>query len=141
MDGSIVVGSATAEALVGFVCWFLILTAGIGIFRTVLILGGRAPDQFRADATDVSPFGLRLSRARDNVFENLPAVGVLGLLAIATNQVALTDPLAMPLLYARLAQSITHLASTSAPAIFLRFGLYLVQIVILAWWAIQLCPA
>ncbi len=141
MDASPQLMSATVEALLGFVLWFLVLTGWIGLYRSTLILGGRPADQFRADSTDVSAFGLRLGRARDNVFENLPAVAALALLAIATGRTAVTDPLAMPLLYARLAQSVTHLASTSVPAIFIRFGCYLVQIVILVTWVIQLAAS
>ncbi len=141
MEASPQFTSATAEVLLGFVLWFLVLTMGIGLYRWMLILGGRPANGFRADSTDVPPFGQRLGRVRDNVFENLPAVAALALLAIATGRTAVTDPLAMPLLYARLAQSVTHLASTSVPAIFIRFGCYGVQIVILVTWVVKLAAS
>ncbi|HBS36295.1 MAG TPA: MAPEG family protein, partial [Parvularcula sp.] len=62
---------------------------------------------------DVEGFGRRLTRAHANCYENLPLAGAVLLYAIATNQTAVTDPLAMIFLGARLAQSLTHLASTS----------------------------
>jgi uncharacterized MAPEG superfamily protein len=131
--------SATASALAGFAGWFLLLTAILGFYRTALVLSGqRAANSFRSDGTDTPGFGQRLVRARDNVYENLPVFAALALAAHITGQLAITDPLAPVVLYARLGQSLTHLASVSVPAVFLRFGFYIVQIVVWAWWAIQL---
>lgn len=39
---------------------------------------------------------------------------------------------------ARVAQSTTHLVSTSAPAVTVRAGFLAVQIVIEVWWAVRL---
>jgi hypothetical protein len=46
--------------------------------------------------------------------------------------------MAMLLVGARLAQSITHLASVSVPAVLLRFGFFLVQVALVAWWTFGL---
>lgn len=131
--------SATATALAGFAGWFVLLTIALATFRSALVLSGRkAANSFRIDGSDVSAIGQRLNRARDNVFENLPAFAALALAASIAGRLDVTDPLAMPLLYARIGQSVTHIASTSVPAVFLRFGFYLVQMAILAFWAIRL---
>lgn len=50
----------------------------------------------------------------------------------------MTDPLAMPLLYARVAQSTVHLISTSVPAVLLRATLFAVQLAIAAAWIVRL---
>ena len=52
--------------------------------------------------------------------------------------VAVLDPLAMYVLYARVGQSATHLASTSIMAINVRFFFFIVQVVIYAIWVVQL---
>ena len=51
---------------------------------------------------------------------------------------ALDLPLACAVLWARIGQSVTHVASVSVPAVFIRFAFYLVQLGIWAWWAIHL---
>ena len=44
----------------------------------------------------------------------------------------------MWVLYARIGQSLTHITSTSVPAVQLRAAFYFIQILIYAWWAIHL---
>ena len=53
-------------------------------------------------------------------------------------RLAVTDPLAMWVLYARIGQSLTHIVSTSIPAVQLRATLFFAQIVIYLWWAFHL---
>lgn len=59
------------------------------------------------------------------------------LVAIVTDRVAITDPLAY-VLAARLVQSSIHLASLSELAVTLRFGAFAVQMGIAAWWCVRL---
>lgn len=127
--------SATSTALIGFAAWQLVLTLALAIYRTTLVQTGRkAANDFSPDGSDVSEFGQRLTRARDNCYENLPVFAALVLGASLAGKTALLDPLAIFLLYARLGQSLTHLASISVPAIFVRFGFYLAQLGIMLWW-------
>lgn len=129
----------TATALAGFAAWYILLTFGLGLYRTVYVMSGRkAVNTFATDGSDVSAFGRRLNRARDNCFETLPLFVALALAASLAGRSAVTDPLAMTLLYARLGQTLTHLASTSPPAVFVRFGFFGAQMVIYAIWAIGL---
>jgi len=129
---------STVTALAGFAGWYLLLTFALGMYRSTLILGGKAANSFAPDGSDVSGFGRRLNRARDNCYENLPLFAALVLAASLAGKTAVTDPLAMPLLYARIGQSLTHIASTSVPAVFVRFGFFVAQLVIHATWTFNL---
>ena|SRR5688572_16848201 len=131
--------SPTATALAGYAAWFVALTVALGFYRTYLVqIGKKQPNAFSPDGSDVDAFGRRLTRARDNCYETLPVFVALALAASMAGRIALTDGTAMWVLWARIGQSVTHLASTSVPAIFVRFGFFIVQIVIYAYWAIQL---
>ena len=129
----------TATALAGFAAWFLLLTFILGFYRTGLVLSGRKQVSFAPDGSDVPPIGRRLNRARDNCYETLPLFAALALAAFMSGKTAaVTDPLAPYVLYARIGQSLTHIASTSAPAIYVRFTLFSVQAVIYLIWVIGL---
>lgn len=131
--------TATTTALVGFAAWQLALTVVLAIYRTALVQTGRkSANSFAPDGSDVGAFGRRLTRARDNCYENLPVFAAIVVGASLAGKTSDLDPLAMIVLYARVGQSITHLASTSVPAIFVRFGFYLVQVAILLKWSIEL---
>jgi uncharacterized MAPEG superfamily protein len=129
----------TATALLGFAAWYLLLTFALGFFRSGLVLSGKkAANTFATDGSDVGAFGRRLNRARDNCFETLPLFGAIALAALIGNRVVVLDPLAMYVLYARIGQSATHLASTNVMAINVRFFFFIVQVVIYAIWVVQL---
>lgn len=131
--------SPTATALAGFAGWFVLLTAVLASYRSFLVLTGRkAANAFRTDGSDLPGVAQRLTRARDNVYENLPAFAALALAASIAGRLDVTDPLASTVLYARIGQSLTHIASVSVPAVFVRFGFYGVQLGIWGWWAIRL---
>jgi uncharacterized MAPEG superfamily protein len=133
---------ATATALAGFAGWFVLLTAVLATFRSALVLSGaKAANSFRTDGSDVGGLAQRLTRARDNVYENLPAFAALALAAQIAGRLDVTDPWAMTVLCARIGQTLTHVASVSVPAVFVRFGFYLVQLAIFASWAVQLLTA
>jgi uncharacterized MAPEG superfamily protein len=130
---------ATFTALLAFAGWFVLLTFALGAVRSGLVLSGKkAANSFATDGSDIGGFAHRLNRARDNCFETLPVFASIALVASATNRLSVTDPLAMYLLYARIGQSVTHIASTSIPAINVRFALFAVQLVIYTYWIIQL---
>jgi uncharacterized MAPEG superfamily protein len=129
----------TGRALLGFAAWYLLLTFALGIFRSALVLSGKkAANDFATEGTDVGAFGRRLNRARDNCFETLPLFIAIAFAANLANRVSALDPLAMYVLYARIGQSLTHLASTSIMAINVRFAFFIVQLVIYAIWVVQL---
>ena len=131
--------TATAIALLGLVAWPLLLVVLMVNQRGLLVLGGKmAVNAFKPDGSNTpSSFGQRLVRAHANCLENLPLQAALLLYAIATAQTALTDPLALALLGARLLQSLVHLISTAPVFVWLRFAAFFVQLAILAWWLLQ----
>lgn len=129
----------TAVALLGFVAWTIFLVAWLGVFRVSLVMTGKKKGPgFNPSGEDLDGFGRRLTRAHANCYENLPVAGAVLLYAIATNQTAITDEFALAFLSARLLQSLTHLVSTSRPAVLVRFFLYIVQNVILVIWLLKL---
>ncbi len=134
--------SATAVTLLGFVAWGLVLLMSLGTLRSAMVMGGkRAANSFAASGEDLEGLGKRLTRAHANCYEFLPLAGVVMLYAIATGQTAITDPLAYLFLAARIAQSVTHLISTSSTFVLIRFGFFGVQLAILIWWLLKLFGA
>lgn len=129
----------TAVALLGFVLWTIILVVLLAFYRVSLVSSGkRASPNFSPDGEDVEGIGRRITRAHANCYENLPLAGAVLLYAIATNQTAVTDGLAMIFLGARLLQSLTHIASTARTAVTIRFLFYVVQVLILVYWVLRL---
>lgn len=132
-------GATTATALIGYAAWFALLSFVLGLYRVwVMQSAGKAANTFATDGRDLQPFGQRLTRARDNCFETLPLFAALALGAYMSGRVDVTDPLAMWVLYARIGQSLTHIISTSVPAVMLRATFFFIQILIYLWWAIRL---
>lgn len=129
----------TAAALLGFAAWTLLLLMTLGSVRTSAVVAGkRAPNSFSPSGDEMDGFGKRLTRAHANCYENLPLAAAVLLYAIATNQTAITDGLAYIFLAARMAQSTTHLISTSNTFVRIRFFFFLAQIAILIVWLLRL---
>jgi uncharacterized MAPEG superfamily protein len=130
--------SPTAVALLGFAALQIVLVIMLGGFRTALVFGGKkSASGFNPSGEDLEGFGRRLTRAHANCYENLPVAGAVMLYSIATDQTAITDPAAMIFLGARIAQSLTHLISTTRPFVLIRFAFFIVQIGLLAFWLLQ----
>lgn len=131
--------SATATVLLGYVAWTILLVMSLGTYRTVLAMTeGRAANSFSASGADVGALGQRLTRAHANCYENLPVGAAVLLYAIAAGQTGVTDGLAYVFLGARIAQSIVHIISTGNLFVLIRFAFFLVQLVILVIWLLQL---
>lgn len=131
--------SPTAFALTGFIAWALALLVLMEAIRGKLVLTKAVPaNGFVPDNANLSPFMQRLARAHANCLEGLPIFGGLMLVALVTQRSAVTDPLALVLLGARLVQSLIHLASVSATAVTLRFAAFAVQMLIGVVWAVGL---
>lgn len=131
--------TASAVALLSFASWTLVLLISLGVYRSFLATAkGRAANSFSPSGDDVDGLGKRLTRAHANCYEFLPIAGTILLYAIATNQTDATDGLAYIFIGARLAQSITHLISTSNIFVLIRFAFFGIQIAILVWWLLKL---
>jgi len=131
--------SATATALIGFAGWYVLLSLVMAIYRSTLVLGGqKAANAFATDGHDLGGFGQRLTRARDNCFETLPLFAALAVGASISGRLEVTDPLAMWVLFLRIGQSLAHLASGSVPVVLVRANFFFAQMLIYAWWTLQL---
>lgn len=122
-----------------FAGWTVLLVASLASYRALFAnQEGRALNSFRPDGTDVGGVGQRLTRAHLNCLEFLPVAGAVILSAAVAGRGDVTDPLAVPLLLARLGQSTVHLISTSVPMVLIRATLLLVQLAIVASWIFRL---
>lgn len=131
--------SSSLITLIGFLAWALLLLVLMEIIRSQLVLRGKVPaNGFTPDNAGLSPFMQRLARAHANCVESLPVFGGLLLVAIATDQTRITDPLAYAFLASRMIQSLVHLASVSPVAVTVRFSAFAVQMGIGLFWAWQL---
>ena len=101
----------------------------------------RAANAFAVSGEDVSPFSARLCRAHANCYENLPIFASLVLVAVTSGNAAITAPLALWAVAARIGQSTVHLLSTSVVAVQLRFLFFLALWSIQAWLAVRLLGA
>ena len=126
-------------ALTGFAAWSLALVLALVLMRTVIVTRGeKKANEFSASGDDVSGVVQRLTRAHANCYENLPLFASLIAAAGLSGQFAVSDPWAMWILYARIAQSLVHVLSTSPMAVTIRFVFFLVQLALMGWIAIQL---
>ena len=126
--------SNAVVALGGFAFWTLILVLSIATFRAVsdLVLKRGIPiNGFKPDGSDVPGFGQRSTRAHLNSLELRPVFAAVVLTASLAGQMALLEPTVMYILYARVAQSIVHLISTSAIAVLIRGIFFVVQVALL----------
>ena len=132
----------TAFALTGFIAWTLALLVLMEGIRSALVARKVVPaNGFNPENSNLSPFMQRLARAHANCLEGLPLFGGLMLVALVPGRSAVTDPLAMVLLGARIVQSCIHLASLSPTAVTLRFSAFAVQMGIGVWCAWRLLTA
>lgn len=129
----------SAFALGLFIAWTLFLLLLMELLRSLLVITGRVPSNgFQPDNANLSPFMQRLARAHANCVESLPVFGGLLLLALATGHSAVTDPLALWFVLARVLQSSIHLASLSVLAVNARFSAFAIQMGIGVYWVVAL---
>jgi len=126
-------------ALLLYGAWTLALVTGIAALRfTQVQFRGHRINTFAPSGEDVSPFSGRLCRAHANCYENLPAFAAIVGVALISGHAAITGPLALWCLAARVGQSAVHLYSTRARWVMLRFGFMVAQVVIQVWWVVRL---
>lgn len=134
--------SSTVYALIGFIAWTLFLLVLMEAIRTYLVVTGAvASNGFTPDNAGLSPFMQRLARVHANCIEGLPLFGGLLTVAIMTSKTSITDSTALWFLVARIAQSVTHLISTSPAAVSLRFTAFAIQMLIAVHWCWGLLTA
>ena len=117
-------------ALLGFAAVTLLLPLLVVLHRSFEILTGKNPANAwgRDKDTPRPPAVLRMEHAHANYIENLVVFAAIVLGALAAGKGAVTDPLAMYVLYARIGQTGTHLISTSVLAVLIRATFYAIQL-------------
>ena len=123
----------------GFAGLFLLLTFLMVTVRSGLVLSGnRSANSFGVDGAAASPFLNRLTRARNNYYENLGALALIVLVASSLDQIALLNGLAYVFLAARMAQTLFHLLSTANAVVVVRAVCFILQITIQIYWLVLL---
>jgi uncharacterized MAPEG superfamily protein len=127
--------NATILALGGYIAWVMFLLLSLATYRGIYNQSQKRSSLiFKADGSDVSDFGQRLTRAHLNSVECFVFIGGVMLLALATDSSAITNGLAFIVLGARVLQSIVHAMSVSNAAIYARFVFFLIQFGICGYW-------
>ncbi len=121
-------------ALIGFAGWTLLLVAIVLTWRVLEVLRGRKANSWGRGTAIAQPgIVVRAEHAHINCLENLPVFAVIVLAAHALGKSAVVDSVAAWVLYARVAQSVTHLIGTSPILVLLRATFYTVQVALFAW--------
>ncbi len=122
-------------ALLGYLLWGSLFSfALVGVRYGLFFATGRKLNTFNLDGTDIGGLGQRITRAQGNILDIMAIPAGLLLYAIATGQTDVTDSLALLALAARMAQSITHLISTSHVAVLIRGQFLGAQHLIWLYW-------
>jgi uncharacterized MAPEG superfamily protein len=118
------------SALLLFAGWTLVLMAIYIGYRTTLVFSGRKPaDSWTRGAEDPVPgFVRRAQNAHMNCVENLPVFGAIVLSAAALGRLPAVDSLAPLVLWARIAQSATHLLGVNHWMVIVRATFFTIQV-------------
>ena len=129
------------QALIGFTAWTVLLVLVIFAWRGIeIVINGKKADSWTR-GKDVAAPGLirRIEHAHINCLENLPVFAAIVLAAAAMGKSAVTEPYAMYVLYARLAQSITHMIGVNHWLVMLRATFWTIQLVLFVVMLVGLC--
>ena len=120
-------------AVLLYAVWMLLLPIGYASIRVPLIAGQRkrADHWERGKQTDDPPLLVRARNAHSNCTENFPAFAAVVFVAALLGKIAIADAFAGYVFYARIAQSLAHLAGTTLPLVALRGFFYFIQIVLI----------
>lgn len=128
-------------SLLGFVAWSVALVMVGIVYRAAMVFSfTRKADAWPrgADAGDPAIFK-RVSDAYLNCLEMLPMFAAVILAAAVTDNLVITNGLALIFLAARVLQSVAHVISVHHLMIFfVRFPMFMVQVVLLIWWLLKL---
>jgi uncharacterized MAPEG superfamily protein len=126
-------------ALAGFAGWTLVLLLTVANLRMANVFTGKiAINAFSSTGDDLPGFGQRLTRAHLNCTENLPIFAALVAVAGLSGQFSIMEGTVMYVLYARIGQSLVHISSSAPLVVWVRATFFFVQVLLMAWYAIQL---
>lgn len=129
--------TVSLTALLGFAAWAVLLVFAVLLYRVVVVFAGKLPANSwpRGGAVPAGEPAI-LSRFRDahlNTLESLPIFAAIIAVAAAAGKLALTDTVAMYVLYARIAQSFTHLIGVTHWLVFIRANFFAIQLLLFAY--------
>lgn len=122
-------------ALLWFTVWTLVLMLVYVGYRILLVLTmkKKANAWMRGQPSDDPAFITRAQHAHMNCLENLPVFAAIVFAGVALGKSSGVDQVAAFVLYARLAQSVTHLLGTSPSLVFIRANFLVVQAGLFGW--------
>lgn len=121
--------------LLGFATWtLLILVVAVAPFRVGSVAAGKArPSSFPADTPHGPDWYRRVMRAHANCVENLPVFATVVIVGhLAGLRDAGFDRMAQVYVWARVCQTIAHVASGRGVVINVRFTFFLTQLICVA---------
>ena len=123
------------QALLGFAAWTALLVLGVFLYRGLRFVTGTPINSWPrgAKATSDAPLVKRLEDAHANCLENLPVFAVIVLGAAALGRLDAVTTLAPCVLYARVAQSLTHLSGVGQIQVLVRATFWSVQLGLMLW--------
>ena len=127
-------------AVLLYVVWMLLLAVTYAGPRIPLaLLGKKSIDSWERGKAPVDPeFLQRAKSAHMNCVENFPLFAAVVAIAALMQQMSAVDGLAAYVLYARVAQSVTHIMGASPLHIWLRASFFLVQVALILLMIINL---
>jgi uncharacterized MAPEG superfamily protein len=133
--------NAPLIALAGFAGWTMVLVLITANTRVIKSLTGATDipiNQFSPYGEDLPGFSQRVTRAHLNCVENLPVFAAVVAVAGLSGQFGVMESTVMYVLYARIAQSVIHMISTSFAMVLIRATLFVAQIILMAYYVIQM---
>ncbi len=123
------------QALLGFAAWTAVLVLGVFLYRGLRFVTGTPINHWPRGAKpgDDAAFVKRLEDAHANCLENLPVFAVIVLGATAMGRLDAVTALAPWVLYARMAQSLTHLTGVGQLHVLVRASFWSVQLGLMLW--------
>nr|WP_295773974.1 MAPEG family protein [Rhodoferax sp.] len=128
------------QALLGFAAWTALLVLGVFLYRGLRFVTGTPINHWPRGAKPSSDaaFVKRLEDAHANCLENLPVFAVIVLGAAATGRLDVISTLAPWVLYARIAQSLTHLTGVGQLHVLVRATFWSIQLGLMLWMLFKL---
>jgi len=129
------------QALIGYTAWTLLLVLVIFAWRGIeIVINGKKADSWtRGRQVDEPALIRRIEHAHINCLENLPIFAVIVLAAAAMGKSAVTEPYAMYVLYARLAQTVVHIIGVNHWLVLVRATFWAIQLALFVVMLFGLC--
>ena len=131
------------HALIGFTAWTLLLVLIVFAWRGIeIVINGKKADSWTRGKDCETP-GLirRIEHAHVNCLENLPIFASIVLAAAAMGKSAVTEPYALYVLYARVAQTAVHILGVNHWLVLLRATFWAIQLALFVVMLLGLCCA